>query len=206
VNRVWEVKVKKAEVIKYFKSLYPAENDGGGVWLFTLKDDEVGYSRMSPQLTNLTGQQKIGISLVMNPRFFCDLKTEIYQNNGGSLLFTIGNGNIFIKAGGEITEVHLDEITKIAFDWIDKCSMEEVIAAELKHKYEIYNRPGGWQFTHIIACVLKGDVERLQSYLNAFKRGDRMEFIPIIKQEYFERAIPLAEKYRSGERVSPVAF
>ncbi|WP_198674524.1 DUF6990 domain-containing protein, partial [Idiomarina tyrosinivorans] len=50
------------------------------------------------------------------------------------------------------------------------------------------------------------DVDRLRGYLDAFKRGDRMEFIPIIKQEYFERAIPLAEKYRSGELVSAVKF
>ena len=33
-----------------------------------------------------------------------------------------------------------------------------------------------------------------------------MEFIPMIHQEYFERAIPLAEKYRSGELISPILF
>src|SRR5690606_35432320 len=104
------------------------------------------------------------------------------------------------------TDVHLAQLTDMAFDWLNQCCTEEGIRPELLRKYEIYNRPGGWQFTHIIACVLIGDAEKLRRYLDAFKRGDRMEFIPIIQQEYFERAIPLAEKYRSGELVSPVQF
>ncbi|RUO28117.1 hypothetical protein CWE12_12920 [Aliidiomarina sedimenti] len=198
--------MKKAELIKYFKNRYPAVNEGGGDWRFTLKDDDMGYAHMRPKLRGRTRKEIVGVSLVMKPRWFCHLTSEIYQNDGGSYLFVTGDGNVFIETEGEITEAHLTEITQMALDWFNKCCTEEVIAPELKRKYEIYNRPGGWQFTHIIACVLKGDVEKLQSYLDAFKRGDRMEFIPIIQQEYFERAIPLAEKYRSGELISPVRF
>ncbi|RUO31158.1 DUF6990 domain-containing protein [Aliidiomarina soli] len=198
--------MKKAELIKYFKSRYPAVNEGGGDWRFTLKDDDAGYCIFYAKLRGVPSNQIIGVAPAMGPRWFECLTNDIYQNNGGSYLFTTGDGNIFIETGGEVTETHLAEITQMALDWFNKCCTEEVIAPELKRKYEIYNRPGGWQFTHIIACVLKGDVEKLQSYLDAFKRGDRMEFIPIIQQEYFERAIPLAEKYRSGELVSPVDF
>lgn len=84
----------------------------------------------------------------------------------------------------------------------------EVIAAEFARCHEKTNgfSPARWQRKHIMACVLKGDFDKIQGYLDAFKRGDRMEFIPFIKQEYLERAIPFAEKYRSGEQVSPVEF
>lgn len=197
--------MKKAELIKYFKSRYPAVNEGGGVWYFTLKDDVEGYLDLCPKLRGIPGNQIVGVSLTMAPRWYRDLITTVLAKDQG-FMFHTGDGNVFIKTGGEVTEAHLAEITQMALDWFKKCCTEEVIRPELKRKYEIYNRPGGWQFTHIIACVLKGDVDKLQGYLDAFKRGDRMEFIPIIQQEYFERAIPLAEKYRSGELVSPVQF
>ncbi|MRJ43380.1 hypothetical protein KF946_07875 [Idiomarina loihiensis] len=197
--------MKKAEVIKYFKSHYPAENEGGGDWRFTLKDDEVGYSHIRPQLRGKLSNQIIGVSLVMAPRWYRSLMSAVLAKEAG-FLFSTGDGNVYIKTGGEVTEAHLNEITQMALNWFRNCCAEDFIAPELKRKYEIYNRPGGWQYDHIIACILKGDIEKLQSYLDAFKRGDRMEFIPLIQQEYFERAIPLAEKYRSGERVSPVAF
>ncbi|RUO31139.1 DUF6990 domain-containing protein [Aliidiomarina soli] len=197
--------MKKAELIKYFKNRYPAVNEGGGDWRFTLKDDDVGYAHMRPKLRGRTRKEIVGVSLVMAPRWYRTLMSALLAKEAG-FLFSTGDGNVFIETEGEITEAHLAELTQMALDWFHQCNTEEVIAPELKRKYEIYNRPGGWQYTHIIACIVKGDVEKLQSYLDAFKRGDRMEFIPLIQQEYFERAIPLAEKYRSGELISPVRF
>jgi len=198
--------MKKAELVKYFKSRYPAVDEGGGVWFFTLKDDEIGYLGMCPKLRQTSTYNRVAAQVVMCPRWFEELTGAIFKSGRGSYLFTKGDGNLLFDVVGEVTDVHLAQLTDMAFDWFNQCCTEEVIRPELLRKYEIYNRPGGWQFTHIIACVLKGDAEKLRGYLDAFKRGDRMEFIPIIQQEYFERAIPLAEKYRSGELVSPVQF
>ena len=198
--------MKKAELIKYFKARFPAVNEGGGDWCFTLIDDDTGYAFMYPKLGGPSYNQNIGTMLGMNPRWFKNLGENIFEVGVGSYLFVTGSGNVYVESGGQVTEEHLDAVLKKAMDWYQRCCTQDVIAPVLKGKYDVYNRPGGWQFTHIIACVLKGDVERLQTYLDAFKRGDRMEFIPMIHHEYFERAIPLAEKYRSGELVSPVRF
>ena len=201
--------MKKAELIKYFKASFPAVNEGGGDWRFTLIDDETGYSHMRPKLGGTQLNQYIGISFVMNPRWFNELGAAIFQDVAGPYLISTGDGCVQVNANGPVTEAHLEEAILKAKQWYQRCCTQEVmeeIAPMFKRKYDVYNRPGGWQFIHIIACVLKGDVERLQTYLDAFKRGDRMEFIPMIHQEYFERAIPLAEKYRSGELVSPVRF
>lgn len=196
--------MKKAELIKYFKSRFPAVNEGGGDWSFTLKDDELGFLHLSPNLTSMTGFKQIGVSLSMSPGWYRLLMNAIFGREV-TILFHIGNGNMSIK-DIEITNKHLDEISQMALDWYENCFEQVPLAQEFRRKYAIYNRLGSWQFKHIMACVLKGDVEKLQSYLDMFKHGDRMEFIPIIHQEYFERAIPLAEKYRSGELISPVYF
>ncbi|MDX3775752.1 hypothetical protein QE250_16690 [Chromatiaceae bacterium AAb-1] len=196
--------MKKAELVKYFKSRYPAVNEGGGDWRFTVKDDAEGYLDLCPKLRGIPGNQIIGVSLIMAPRWYRDLITTVLAENQG-FMFHTGDGNVFIKTGGEVTEAHLAEVTQMALDWFYQCCAEEVVVSNFKRKYESY-KPPSWQFSHIIACILKGDVEKLQTYLDAFKRGDRMDFIPIVEQEHFERAIPLAEKYRSGELVSPVEF
>jgi hypothetical protein len=54
--------VKKAELIKYFKARFPAVNEGGGDWRFTLIDDETAYSHMRPKLGGTQLNQYIGIS------------------------------------------------------------------------------------------------------------------------------------------------
>ncbi|WP_233009568.1 DUF6990 domain-containing protein [Rheinheimera faecalis] len=198
--------MKKAELIKYFKARFPAVNEGGGDWCFTLIDDETAYSHMRPKLGGTQLNQYIGISFVMNPRWFDELETAIFNEGAGTYLISTGDGCVQVNANGPVTEAHLEEAILKAKQWYQRSNTEEVLAPEFKRRYDFYNRFGRWQFIHIIACVLKGDVEKLQTYLGAFKRGDRMEFIPIIHQEYFERAIPLAKKYRSGELISPIQF
>ncbi|WP_397541069.1 DUF6990 domain-containing protein [Salinimonas profundi] len=134
-----------------------------------------------------------------------DIAKQIFGRMGG-YMFTTGNGNNRICPDEPLNETHLDAITQQTFDWFYDCLSEEKMVPLLKRHYEIYERPGGWQFIHIVCCVVKGDVERLQSYLDAFKAGDRMEFIPLIKQEFFEKAIPIAKAYRAGTLTLPVQF
>lgn len=197
--------MKKAEMVKYFKERFKAEYDGGGVWFFTLKDDDDGYMHIRPVFGGPPANQNIGASAVMNPRWFIDVAEEVFGRMGG-YMFTTGNGNNRIRPDEPLNETHLDAITQQTFDWFYECLSDEMMIPLLKRHYEIYERPGGWQFIHIVCCVVKGDVSKLQGYLDAFKKGDRMEFIPLIKQEFFEKAIPLAERYRSGELSAPIKF
>lgn len=196
--------MKKSELFKYLKGRYKSENFGGGEWVFYLKSDEEGTLEIMPNLRKVVDGQYVNTSLAMRPKWFIDLSEIIFGKKSGSYFFT--KSNIEVHSAGCIDIPHVEELLELSMAWFYSCMEERVIASELKAKYEIYDRPGGWQFTHIIACVLNGDVKKLRSYLESFEREDRMGFIPIIKQEYFERAIPLAEKYSSGELKPPVSF
>ncbi|WKE65261.1 hypothetical protein PVT67_16590 [Gallaecimonas kandeliae] len=199
--------MKKAELVKYFKARFPFENEGGGDWCFTFKDDEQGLLEGYPNLKSLRNAQRSWLSLVGNPRWFIDIKEAVFVDRG-SYLFVASSGDVeVINENGPLeVESAGAELQAKAFSWFEKQLQPESVAHKLRIHYDVYDRGGGWQFTHITACIIKGDVERLKGYLAAFEKGDRLNFIPLIKQEFFERAIPLAEKYRSGELVSPVDF
>ncbi|WP_417440287.1 DUF6990 domain-containing protein [Idiomarina sp.] len=196
----------KAEMITFFKSQYPMAQKEEEGWRFILNDDDIYVADTRLQLFDYPLGQSISALPTLTPRWFDSLRNEIFQYESSIPLFTTDGWGIEISTGWKVSESNLVLMAKMINDWVHKRCSEEFIAKELKDKYRAHNRRGTWPFIHIITCVLKGDVDKLQGYLDAFKRGDRMEFIPIIKQEYFERAIPLAEKYRSGELVSPIEF
>jgi len=198
--------VTEEEMIIYFKSQYASVKEGKEGWRFILNDDETFFSDMHLQLLDYRLGQVIKALPTLTPRWFEGLSNEVFQSDSCIPLFTTDGLGIEIGTGWKITGSNLLLMTIMINDWVHKRCSEEFIAKELKDKYRAHNRRGTWPFIHIITCVLKGDVEALESYLDAFKRGYQMGFISEIKQEYFERAIPLAEKYRSGELVSPVEF
>lgn len=200
--------MKKAELIKYLKRKYYAHKHTGE-WEFILKNDKEGYLSLIPN--RLGGEKTIFLlgTPSMTLPWLMNLENAIIVPKDGPVpIFFVGSQLQFAPPEGVIKDSHIDGMIAQCFEWFEQQRQPEVIAADLAKHYEIISGfpPAGWQPKHILACVLKGDVDKLQSYLDAFKRGDRMEFIPMIQQEYFERAIPLAEKYRSGELVSPVRF
>ncbi|KUM52370.1 DUF6990 domain-containing protein [Rheinheimera sp. EpRS3] len=200
--------MKKAELIKSLKSKYKFEKIDSD-WIFNLKNDENGMLDIIPNVAGRLGAQYLRCMASMSLPWYVELQRQVFQEEDGFLrpLFIGGDSN-FKPPAGVVEEVHLDAMIESSINWFKQQCKPSVIAADLAIHYEKRSGvpPSRWQFKHILTCVLKGDVDKLQSYLDAFKRGDRMEFIPIIQQEYFERAIPLAEKYRSGELVSPVQF
>jgi len=197
--------LKKAELVAYLKKMYMGENSGGE-WVFYLKDDAEGFLEMMPNLRKVVGQQYVNASLAMRPRWFADLSDQIFNNDTSSYLFTASNGTMKVGAKDMIKINDINELVEMSFAWFYNCLNENVLSSELRQKYEIYDRPGGWQYTHIVACVIKGDVDKLGFYLNSFISGNRVGFIPLIKQEYFENAVKLAKKYKDGEAVPPVEF
>ncbi|RUO75753.1 hypothetical protein CWI84_11725, partial [Idiomarina tyrosinivorans] len=192
--------MKKAEIIKYLKGQYKAKKVDSD-WEFILKDDGEGYLAFFPG-TFGTGSTRtlLGMPSMTLP-WLLQLDRSIFFSESQQVVpFFVGRQCKLSVSDGIIREHHVDEMVENCFEWFHQQNQQETIATEFSRCYEKITGfpPAGWQPKHIMACVLKGDVDRLRGYLDAFKRGDRMEFIPIIKQEYFERAIPLAEKYRSG--------
>lgn len=200
--------MKSAELIKLLKSRYTFEKIDSD-WKFNIKNDESGTLDIIPSVVGRFGAQYLRYMPSMNLPWYKELQQQVFQEKDGFLrpLFRGGDLN-FKPPTGVVEDTDLDAMLESCINWFEQQSKPSVISADLAIHYEKCSGvpPSRWQFKHILTCVLKGDVEKLQSYLDAFKRGDRMEFIPMIQQEYFERAIPLAEKYRSGELISPILF
>lgn len=57
--------------------------------------------------------------------------------------------------------------------------------------------PGARPLWHLGALALAGDVERLQGYQDSFRRGDRLGFVPYIKEDMIDRALEIAKDERS---------
>lgn len=198
--------MNKRDFLNYFRERYRGECHSDGTWRFFLKESN-GHLVAFPLMVRSANNIHICSALAMRPKWFDELTREIYKADGGSYLFNVGEEEIKVMSNGEeISIAHIEQLINISFSWYDRCCDTNLVSSELSKKYAKYNVPGGWQFTHIVACVLKGDVEKLSSYFDSFERGDRMGFIPLIKKEYFERAIVLAEKYNAGELKSPVEF
>jgi hypothetical protein len=200
--------MKKAELIKYLKSKYKAHKFDS-TWEFILKDDDEGELAIIPNLSGTPKRQQLLVLPSLNLPWHKQLDLQLFQGKDGFVRpFFVGKQYRYYSESGIVEEEHIDMMIEYCFEWFKQQIQPEPVALDMKKHYEQFTGfpPAGWQPKHIMACMLKGDVEKLQSYLDAFKRGDRMEFIPMIQQEYFERAIPLAEKYRSGELISPVLF
>ncbi len=200
--------MKKEELIKYLKSKYKAQKFDSD-WEFILKDDDEGELAVIPNLRGTPKRQQLLALPSLNLPWHTQLDLQLFQGKDGFVRpFFVGNQYRYYSESGVLEEEHIDMMIDYCFEWFKQHSQPAPVALDMKKHYEQITGfpPAGWQPKHIMACVLKGDVEKLQTYLDAFKRGDRMEFIPMVHHEYFERAIPLAEKYRSGELVSPVRF
>ncbi|WP_323768667.1 DUF6990 domain-containing protein [Antarctobacter sp.] len=52
---------------------------------------------------------------------------------------------------------------------------------------------GSQPLYHLVALGLQGDVTRLTGYLDAFRAGDRLSFVPYITEDMVARALTLAE-------------
>lgn len=196
----------KAEMVKYFKSRYPAKYEHGGFLNFTIKDDQDGYCEIRPQLFQFSDLQTFKIVYVRAaPRWYIDIfkfilaEKEEYFNYAS--MFS-ADGRMFFIENIDITELHLHEGTQMVLDWYRDCSSLKNISLRLKSDDEKHG-----SYKSLLPSVLKGDVERLSDYLNAFKVGKHARFLPQLdKQEYFERALELSQKYHSGELISPVQF
>lgn len=200
--------MKKLEMFGYLKKKFEYEKDNGSFEFF-LKNDSFGFLSFIPNISGTEkNQQLLGVPLMSFP-WCISLELEIFQYEGkGIRPFDVGVQYRHYPDDGFIGEKDIDKMIASFFLWFEEQSKEEIVAMKMSdfYKKETDLPPARWQFKHIVACVLKGDSDTLLGYLNSFKSGDRMNFIPLIKQEHFERAISISLKYKSGELKSPVKF
>lgn len=175
-----------------------------------MKNDDGGYLEFFPgTLRTLEANILLGMPAMTVP-WLSQLYHTIFSPEDKQLIPTFFVGPQYkLPVQDELHwNVEVDNLVEQCFSWFKQVNQNHVLQSELARCYEKLSGfpPARWQRKHIMACTLIGDVEKLQRYLEAFERGERLGFIPIIKQEYFERAIRLAKKHHSGELVSPVKF
>lgn len=204
--------MKTAQMNRYFKQRFASENWGGGVWQYSIKDDDEGFCQVRPMIRILTHCAIVRCEIVINPRFIQELANIIFKSehsgkNCWPHLYNLGSCIRHEVPSKVVEESDLEAVIQTAMDMFNERCDKQVVAMELAKRYQDYQRRlAEWQALHLITCVFKGDVNKLEGYLKGFETGDKLGFNPTIEQVSLERAIPIAKQYRSGELICPISF
>lgn len=82
-----------------------------------------------------------------------------------------------------------DDFVKISNEVIQWAKKQNVEAGLLTLRALPTSAVGSLPLRHLTALALAKDLVKLNYYLECFKKGDRLGFVPYITQEYIERAI-----------------
>lgn len=97
-------------------------------------------------------------------------------------------GNDYRSPSFTIADV--ERIAKLTSEWASQQNIE----FELEKKRSLpTNSAGNLPIQHLGALALRQDTKILSKYYEAFKRGDRMGFVPYIQQNHIERALAFAQ-------------
>jgi uncharacterized protein DUF6990 len=108
---------------------------------------------------------------------------------------TIGYSPIIVSnfAPEKIVSPSSKDVTKLSKQAVDWAKEQDINIGLLKYKELPTNAKGAMPLRHLAALSLAGDVDKLKSYQDSFKRGDRVGFVPYISCEMIGRAIEIAQ-------------
>ena len=112
------------------------------------------------------------------------------------LVGTLGWGDKETLAPPPITE---ETIAKIAREFSDWALAQDLDAVKERLRGLPTDSVGYYPLMHLAALAEAGDVETLQSYADAFARGDRLGFVPYITEDYIARALEIAKERAAGQ-------
>ena len=79
-------------------------------------------------------------------------------------------------------------------DFLISWALETNLEEELKKLRELpTSAPGNAPLRHLSALAVAGDVKTLTMYQAALAKGDRLGFVPYIKEDYIDRALQKAK-------------
>ena len=90
-----------------------------------------------------------------------------------------------------------ETVAKVSKEFIRWARLEDLEAAKAYYRSLPTNCAGLLPVIHLAALAEAGDVEKLQSYADAFARGDRLGFVPYITEDYIARALEIAKERAS---------
>lgn len=85
-----------------------------------------------------------------------------------------------------------DDFVRISTEVIQWAKKQSIDAGLLKYRKLPTSAVGTLPVMHLAALALAKDVAKLNYYLECFKAGNSLGFVPYITQEYIERAIKCA--------------
>ena len=100
--------------------------------------------------------------------------------------------------GVYVTQLDADVVAKISQQSIDWGMAQDLDAALAAMRAYGTGEYGSRPLLHLAALALAGETEKLESYRQSFKAGDRLGFAPYIGIGYIERALEFAKAQGHG--------
>ncbi|WP_404978454.1 DUF6990 domain-containing protein, partial [Bartonella sp. ML71XJBT] len=102
---------------------------------------------------------------------------------------------VYTVSGVKLDEGKLKQICTDILEWADRQNVNQIIydyaALSPDSEYDLIIR-------HFIALILVGDVEKLKSYKENFRKGNSLGFVKGITKYTIDNALTLARHYRTG--------
>lgn len=89
------------------------------------------------------------------------------------------------------TESDIVSISNELLEWAKQQNVEEGLSIFCNYPTDAV---GNMPLKHLGALAIAKDVNRLNYYLESFKAGNRLGFVPYITQDFIERALKIAEE------------
>ena len=183
------------DVIKEFKRLgWDAGSDAGD--RYVLKNFEDRVLQMFIKVEKRKKNPGMIVSPYVSSPTFDTLLERISEEPHplSPLVGSIGWGRKRTLIPAPITE---EVIAQVAQEFGDWAMAQDLNAVKERLRGLPTDSVGLNPLMHLAALAEAGDVEKLQSYADAFARGDRLGFVPYITEDYIARALEIAKERAS---------
>lgn len=158
------------------------EKTGDAVAFRRNGDDEL---RAILQIRQLPGEQKMTLLASTGLKDYSNIVGVIF---GAKPSHESLHQKELVRRTAEISEKEIEEVSKEAVTWWQE---QDNLAA-----IEALTAPppdtGQLQLMHLAALAYLGDFNTLMDYQEIFRRGKRLNFVPMIKPEMIDRAVDIA--------------
>ncbi|MFL9711310.1 DUF6990 domain-containing protein [Methylobacillus sp. Pita1] len=143
-----------------------------------------------PSIKNLTSESILGCVAAITTNEFDKAISIIYGKNKKNIPIVSSRYKDFNYHKESITN---DTIIKLSDDLISWGKQQDIEKGLWHYRSLPTDAKGAFPVRHLAALAIHGDSEKLSYYLENFKKGNRMNFVPYIKEEMIESALKLSK-------------
>ncbi|WP_227429339.1 DUF6990 domain-containing protein [Psychrobacter sp. I-STPA6b] len=185
--------------------LYNILIDNG--WTIRKGIDDCAYKQLSdrqiqliPNIKKLIDKYKIIMIPGVSTKEFSKIAEYIRHNKKSRRIVHSCIINSIFDGGieqGIDVKVPTRQIVEDYLQKIETWAQQQDIEAGLQKYRELpTDSKGTYPVYHLASLAIAGQTTQLAEYLENFKQGNRMGFVPYIKQDYIERALEEAKKHQ----------